>query len=100
MAYARFGGGSDIYLFGSVGEHSWTCCMCRLANRDASGFHDDACFDNLQDVQSHLEAHIAAGDHVHEECIIRVAKELEDQTPLQNFTEKANCGKVSLKRKN
>ena len=70
MSYARFGwDGSDVYVFMSVGsaEHpnGWLeCCSCTLQPRVPGGFHEWFRAFSTAEMVAHLEAHIAAGQHV------------------------------------
>ncbi|SIN72537.1 hypothetical protein [Agromyces cerinus] len=55
MSYARFGSGSDVYVYAHVYGFI-ECCGCALG--DAWDFHSPA------DIVDHLREHVAAGHNV------------------------------------
>lgn len=83
MAYARFGSGSDVYLYGDS-KSGWTCCMCGMNPADKDGFRDDVSLGCLKDVLTHLQKHVSAGHQVHESCMIRVQRELGEAQPRKS----------------
>lgn len=56
MSYVRFGGGSDVYVYLSVGDFL-DCCGCTL---QGTSFHAGS----TQIMVDHLKEHIAAGHQV------------------------------------
>jgi hypothetical protein len=74
MAYARWSSfcdpavcpncpSSDVYIYD--GEHGITCCGCYLRHDVAEdGDWVYTVFDTGEEMQAHLERHIAAGHHV------------------------------------
>ena len=59
MSYARFGWGSDVYVFASTG--GWVeCCACPL-HPQAWGSYE---LHGADEVVAHLQEHVAAGHEV------------------------------------
>lgn len=78
MSYARFGwDGSDVYIYEHVGGFI-ECCGCSITEPDG---HEDFGFFHAQtarEILTHIDKHIAQGDHVPDDCISRIKKEHPD----------------------
>jgi len=106
MSYARFGDGSDIYVYSHVGG-GFECCACTLANLTPTVFtegcddhplfkhiepcenchgvgcdhcmmHGNTRVNTRSELITHIEDHIKAGHKVPEYVIERLRQELEE----------------------
>ena len=66
MAYARFGGDSDVYVYQS---DTWECSGCRINHEETQ------VFTTLKDLLEHLKDHEKAGHKVPEDCFARIDHE-------------------------
>lgn len=62
MSYARFGEGSDVYVFLSAAG-AFVCCGCSLCESVSVDF------DHTAALIEHLERHREAGDKVPQSCV-------------------------------
>ena len=67
MSYCRFSEG-DVYLVKASQVH-WECIACRL-NEEGSRM-----FESINEVDAHLDAHVAAGHEVPTRARVRVLME-------------------------
>lgn len=74
MSYARFGAGSDVYVFLSVGGYL-ECCSCAMQNAPNDPHVFEA--ETTEAMLEHLRQHRAAGHQVPEDCIERLKAEAE-----------------------
>jgi hypothetical protein len=59
MSYARFGDGSDVYVF-MASDGQLECCECSLQQQPYGRFRATS----TDEMVMHLQAHMAAGEHV------------------------------------
>ena len=70
MAYARWGGVSDVYVYDTVG--GMVCCGCRMED---SGYGPTSKVEML----AHMKDHIEAGHTVPSSCIERLELEISEE---------------------
>ncbi len=69
MSYARFGPGSDVYVYEDVAG-GFTCCGCLLTTSRVN-------VETRQEMVEHLLGHLAAGDHVQQTTLDRLRDEAD-----------------------
>jgi hypothetical protein len=73
MSYSRFGAdGSDVYTFPS--DSGLECCACHLM---PGPFGRSFTTRDLDEFAAHLDAHRAAGDHVPDDVMPEIRRDLD-----------------------